>query len=106
MAVIYRKFNCLTEAVGGSLRAVVPATADGGEHSIVVLRPASSDVDDSVLPPARLRGFEDCREAPSAVRLISSEGGSRTLVLTLSGLFLVRGAIQGSALSLTGLVAK
>lgn len=106
MAVVYRKFNCLTEASGGNLRSIVPATADGGDHTVVVVRPSNTDGEDAVLPPARLRGFDECREAPSALRLISSEGGSRTLVLTLSGLYLVRGAVHGSALSLTGLVAK
>jgi len=88
MAVVYAKSNCL--AAGSllpELLAVLPSE-DGSTPTVLNL--VRHEGGDGVLPPAALAGVLSSDEVPAASRVILNRKGDTALLLTLTGLFLIR----------------
>jgi len=88
MAVVYAKSNCL--AAGSLLPELLAVLPSEDGLTPTVLNLVRHEGGDGVLPPAALAGVSSSDEVPAASRVILNRKGDTALLLTLTGLFLIR----------------
>lgn len=102
MACLYVRPNCLGGALtSAALTAALPRVGDGGRGEGLDLwhiQPRAQDQADMIeAGPQQITGLAPSQDAPPACRLISSAAGDFTLLLTVSGLGLIRRADESSS---------